>query len=494
MAQKSEQFNKAFDFHKNGKLTDAEKLYKEILQQEPDNHEVLDLLGILHTQVGNYDKAQDYIKKAISIKPEIYYLENLANLLFRMKDFQAAIEIYELLVKISPQNYENMFNLAMSYKNIGQWDKAEMTYHKAIEINPQSHESYFNLAYLCFNRSDTKGAIKCYEKALELQPQDWETAYFLSLAYMQDKNYKDGLKYFEQRLCKQSAIVSQEKTYPNLMREKPIWSGEDLKDKVLYTYYEAGFGDVLMFYRFMPELVSRCKKVIFKPQKELVPLFRENSYGAEIMEYFEDEKDVYFDYHIPFLSVPYVLGKTEDNMFVHHDDGYLKSNPQKVKFYKEKYFNNDNFKIGIKWQGNTYYDLERVLKVQDFFRLFELPNTQFYSCQTYEGSEEFEKIREKYNVVNLAPSFKDFSDTAAALENLDLIICNDTSLAHLAGAMRKPCFVLLPHVYNWRWHNDLTKCDWYDCVKIYRQTSNGNWTEVFEEVEKDLKTLLEKHL
>ena len=156
----------------------------------------------------------------------------------------------------------------------------------------------------------------------------------------------------------------------------------------------------------------------------------------------------------------------------------------------EEYFHNDNFKIGIKWQGNTYYDLERVLKVQDFFRLFELPNTQFYSCQTYEGAEEFEKIREKYNVVNLAPSFKDFSDTAAALENLDLIICNDTSLAHLAGAMKKPCFVLLPHVYNWRWHSDLTKCDWYDCVKIYRQTSNGNWTEVFEEVEKDLKTLL----
>lgn len=494
MTQKSKQFKKAFDFHKNGKLTDAEKLYKEILQKEQDNHEVLDLLGILYTQVEKYNDAEVYIKKAITIKPEVYYLENLASLYFKTKNFNNAIEIYELLLKILPDSYENQFNLAMSYKNIGQWDKAEIAYHKAIEINPQSHESYFNLAYLCFNRNDVKGAVSCYENALRLKPDDWETAYFLSLAYMQDKNYKEGLKYFEQRLCKQSAIVSQEKTYPNLMKEKPIWNGQDLRDKILYTYYEAGFGDVLMFYRFMPELVSKCKKVIFKPQKELVPLFRENSYGAEIMQYFENEKDIYFDYHIPFLSLPLVLGKTEDNMFVHHDDGYLKANPAKVNFYKKNYFSDNKFKIGIKWQGNTYYDVERVLKVQDFFRLFELPNTQFYSCQTYEGAEEFDKIQAKYNVINLAPTFKDFSDTAAALENMDLIICNDTSLAHLAGAMKKPCFVLLPHVYNWRWHKDLTKCDWYDCLKIFHQSSNGNWIEVFENVEKELKTILSKYL
>lgn len=118
---------------------------------------------------------------------------------------------------------------------------------------------------------------------------------------MQTKNYEQGLKCFESRLCRHSAIVSQEKTYPNLMREKPMWTGkEDLSDKVLYTYYEAGFGDVLMFYRYMPQLTSMCKKVILKPQKELASLFRENSYGAEIMELYDFEKDVYFDYHIPF--------------------------------------------------------------------------------------------------------------------------------------------------------------------------------------------------
>ncbi len=490
MVQKSEKFIKAFELHQQGKLTNARDLYNEILNEDPENHEILDLLGVLYMQAEKYDEAQKYIKKAIEIHPEIYYLENLAKLYFQTKNFENAIEIYELLVKIKPDNYDNWFNLAIAYKNNKDWEKSKQAYYKAIEINPKSHESYFNLAYLCFNENNTQGAIDCYKKALEINPNDWEATYFLSLAYMQNKNYTEGLKCFEQRLCKQSAIVSQEKTYPNLMKEKPMWKGEDLKDKILYTYYEAGFGDVLMLYRFMPELVSKCKKVIFKPQKELVPLLRENSYGAEIMEYYDNETKMNFDYHIPFLSVPLILGKTEKTMFIHHDDGYLKANPDKIRRFKEKYFNNNKFKIGIKWQGNTYYDLERVLRIQDFFRLFKIPNTQFYSCQTFEGSEEFEKISTEYNVVNLAPEFTDFSQTAAAIENMDLIICNDTSLAHLAGAMKKPCWILLPHVYNWRWHNDISKCDWYDTVKLFRQKVNGNWLNAFEEIEKELRNII----
>lgn len=483
----SDKFNQAFELHQEGKLTAARDLYKEILNEDAQNHEVWDLLGVLYMQAEEYEKSSQCIKKAIEIEPKAYYLENLGKLFQKTKQYKDAIEIYKILTRAVPNNYENWFSLAMSYKNNSEWDNAKQSYYKALEINPKSHEAYFNLAYLYFNENDPDGAVKCYEKALELDPQDWETKYFLSLAYMQVKNYKDGLKYFEERLCRQSAIVSQEKTYPNLMKEKPLWTGkEDLSDKVLYTYYEAGFGDVLMLYRFMPELTSLCKKVILKPQKELVPLFRENSYGAEIMEMFDYEENIYFDYHLPFLSLPYVLGKSSDDMFIHHDDGYLKSNPQKSKEYKEKYFNNNKFKVAIKWQGNTYYDKERVLKVEDFFRLFEIPNTQFYSCQTFEGSEEFAKIKDKYNVIDIAQTFKDFSDTAAALNNVDLVICNDTSLAHLAGAMCKPCWVLLPHVYNWRWHKDLSKCDWYDSVKIYRQPTNGDWNSVFDEVEKDL--------
>lgn len=485
----TEKFKQAFSYHKEGKLTPARDLYMEILTENSQNHEVWDLLGLLYYQASDYLEAETCIKKAIAIKPEIYYYENLAGVYLQKGDFEIAIGMYEELTKQFPQKYEYRFNLAMAYKNHHDWDKAKESYYKAIELNPKSHEAYFNLAYLCFNENKPQDAVKCYQKALEINPEDWESTYFLSLAHMQTKNYEEGLKCFEARLCRHSAIVSQEKTYPNLMKEKPIWQGEDLSDKILYTYYEAGFGDVLMFYRFMPELTNMCKKVILKPQKELAPLFRENSYGAEIMELFDFERHMDFDYHIPFLSIPHVMGKKGDDMFVHHNDGYIKANPAKIAYYKERYFNNDKFKIGIKWQGNTFYDKERVLKVEDFFKLFELKNTQFYSCQTFEGAEEFEKIKERYNVIDLGSTFTNFSDTAGAVENMDLIICNDTSLAHLAGAMKKPCYVLLPYIYNWRWHTDLTHCDWYDTVKIFRQPDHGDWASVFMNIEKELKML-----
>jgi hypothetical protein len=488
VVQQQAKFDEAFNAHKNGSLTLARDLYMEILKDEPNNAEVLDLLGVLYFQVQNYLEAELCIKKAISIEPRLYYIENLAKLYLEKGEVQTALALYKDIVKAS-ETYENYFNLAMAYKANQEWENAKKAYEKALEINPEGYESHFNLAYLALNDNDPEKAIECYKKALEINPEDWESTYFLSLAYMQNKDYKNGLEKFESRLCRQSAILSQEKVYPNLIKNRPIWNGESLKDKVLYTYYEAGFGDLLMFYRYMPILTSMAKKVIIKPQKELAPLFRENSYGAEVLEIYDFENLIDFDYHLPFLSVPYVLGLEGEKVFIHHNDGYLKANPAKTTYYKEKFCNNDKFKIGIKWQGNTHYDKERVLNIEDFCPLFELPNTQFYSFQTFEGSEELNKVKEKYNVIDLGSTFSNFSDTAGAIENMDLIISNDTSLVHLAGGMKKQCFVLLPYIYNWRWHTDLSRCDWYDSVKIFRQKSHHDWSSVFEEVLKSVNEM-----
>jgi len=490
MVEHSEKFNLAFEKHQKGDPDTAEKLYMEILKDEPENAEVWDLLGVLHYAENNFFEAETCIKRAIELEPRLYYIENLAKLYLQKGDFETAVMLYEDIVKVN-KTYENLFNLAMAYKNLQRIDDAERTYLEALKLNPNGHEAYYNLAYLAFYNNEPYKAVECYKKALEIKPDDWETKYFLGLACMQVKDYKNGLENFEARLCKKSAILSQEKIFPKIMKEKPEWNGENLTDKILFTYYEAGYGDMLMFYRYVPVLTKMCKKLIIKPQKGLAPLFRENSYGAEVIDTYEYNNEIYFDYHIPFLSVPHVLNLTGNNVFVSHDRAYLKANVEKVKLYRDKYFKNDKFKIGIKWQGNTSYDLERVLKVEDFFRLFELPDTCFYSFQTLEGSEEFEKIKAKYDVVNLGETFTDFSDTAGAIENTDLIISNDTSLVHLAGAMNKPAWVLLPYVYNWRWHVDLSKCDWYDSVKIFKQKSFQNWQGVFDDVEAELKKKLE---
>ena len=485
--QKSEDFKRAFSYHQKGKLTDARDLYIEILKSEPENAEVWDLLGVLYCQVKDYIESEICIKKAIELQPRFYYVENLAKLYLEKGDFSKALSLYEDLVEHSP-TYENCFHLAVAYKETHQWEKAKNFYLKSIEINPKGYKSYFNLAYLALNENNPEKAVECYQKALEIEPLDWESKYFQALAYMQLKDYKRGFEGFETRLCRQSAVYSQSKIYPQI-NQKPEWQGEDLTDKVLFTYYEAGFGDMIMLYRYIPQLVKMCKKLIIKPQKELAPLFEENSNGAEIIEKYDFKNELCFDYHIPFLSIPYVLGLEGEDVFVHHDDGYLKSTSEKFQYYKGNYCKSDKFKIGIKWQGNTHYDIERVLNVEDFFPLFKIPNTQFYSFQTFDGSEKIDKIKSEYNIVDLGSTFENFSDTAGAIENMDLIISNDTSLVHLAGAMKKQCWVLLPYIYNWRWHTDLSKCDWYDSVKIFRQKDHGDWQSVFVQVEEQLKQI-----
>lgn len=387
------------------------------------------------------------------------------------------------------EEYGKYFNQALEAKGLGEFKKAQKLYEKAIALKPDLSEAYFNLAYLKFNDSKPFEAIECYKKVLELNPDDAEAEYFLALAYMQTKNYEQGLKLFEKRLCRKSAIATQEKTYPNLMKKAKLWQGEDISDKTIYTYYEAGFGDMLMFSRYLPLLKQCAKKVILKPQVQIASILRENFPQIEVKDIFPPEAELDFDVHLPFLSLPYALGLSGEELFVGRG-GYFKANCQKVSEFKKKFFDNDKLKIGIKWQGNTFYETSRVIGVEAFAPIFELDNVQVYSCQTFEGSTELEKLQKMYEVVDLAPEFKDFSDTAAAVENLDVVICNDTSLAHVAGALGKPCYVVLPHVYNWRWHTDLNVCDWYASLKLFRREEfQEDWSGVFKKIKRELENL-----
>lgn len=472
-----EKFNKAFKLHSKGELDQAETIYKEILEETPDNAEVLNLLGILKIAKNELVIAEKYITKALSIKKDAYFYENLAKVYEAKKDFTKEIEALEEAANTIACGFEIYFLLGLAYKNNIEYEKAEKAYLKAIEINPKSEKACYNLASLYLFLNKPEKAIEYFQKCHEINPNDKEVLYFLSLGYLRIKDYQTGLKYFENRLCRNTAIISQQVTYPNIIKKAPIWRGEDISDKTLYTYYEAGFGDMIMFARYLPELQKRCKKIILKPQKALVQLFKDNFPNVEIMNLFYEEDKINFDVHLPFLSLPYVLGLNNEEVFMHHDK-YLKAVPEKVQYYKENFFNNDKFKIAIKWQGNTYYETDRVINVEAFAPLFDIPNVKVYSAQTFEGSEEFEKLSSKYDITDLASSFKNFSDTAGALENIDLVICSDTSLAHLAGAMGKPCIVLLPYNYNWRWHMDLTHCDWYDSVKLFRLGKKETWNEL----------------
>ena len=484
--------NIGFNNHQGGNLEDAETAYLEALELDCENAEVCNLMGVLKLQQNEVDSAIDWVEKAVNRKPCEYFYETLFQAYIRSNDFRKIIECEKTIEKDYPKSFSLLFNIALAYKNLKLNKKAIEFYEKALKVDPTSYQAWFNLAHIYNVENQGKNAVSALKICNKLKPNDKETQYFLSIALMRTKNYDKGLPLFEQRICKDAAVGLQNKTYPNLASYDRLWKGENIKDKTILVYYEAGFGDTIMFSRYLPLLKKRCKKLVFYPQKQLVSLFSQSNLGIdEIIEGFIPEQNMDFDVHAPLLSLPYLLGLKGDKVF-ESSDGYLFADNSLIEDFQKKYFDNDKFKIGIKWQGNTYYDKDRVIPTEAFSPLIELEGTKFYSFQTFEGSEDLEKLTAKYDITDIGSELIDFSQTAAALMNLDLVICNDTSLAHLAGALGIPCLVLLPYEVNWRWHDDISKCDWYDSIKLFRQKSIGDWNGVFEEVKELLSKAINK--
>lgn len=485
MTTANELYTEGFQLHQQGKLEDAEVLYSQALTIDPNNLNCIFMMANLKYQQFRFPEAEKFIKRAIELNQNIRFYDLLSRIKIEKKEYKEAIESAIQGLRINPDNFELNFNIALAFKNHGDYELSLKFYKRAEKLNPNLYLIPYNMSSAYFFLGQPDKATEELRKALALNPNNDELKYFLALSMFREKNYKEGLPLFESRLCKKTATLSQSKLYAHSFATAREWRGEDISNKRVFLYYEAGFGDVIQYARYFPLLKKRCAKLLFKPQEELVELFRENPLGIdEIITYKTENPD--FDIFVPMLSLPHLLGLNEENMFV-YPHGYIKSNPEKKECFKTKFFNNNKIKIGIKWQGNTASETDRVINIEAFEPLLTLPNTQFYSFQTGSGSEELEKIASKYSVIDISKEFHNFSDTAAAIDNLDIVICNDTSLLHLAGALGKKSYMLLPMDYNWRWHLDFENIDWYASVKAFKQEKNGDWSYPIKQVLNELK-------
>ena len=238
-----------------------------------------------------------------------------------------------------------------------------------------------------------------------------------------------------------------------------------------------------MFSRFVPVLSSMGAKVLFKPQSALEQLFKDSHFPAEFIHKSASFEMLNFDTHISLMSLPLLLkiNAADDIPF---KDKYLKANPEKVAKYKEKYFNTDDFKIGLVWQCKNIYRRDSLRSVHDISLLYpiiRIPGVKVYSIQKGLGEAQLKNLPEDIEIEDLGGTFKDFTDTAAAIENLDLMISVDTSVAHLSGALGKETLLLLDYTSEWRWQLDRTDSIWYDKVRLFRQKRLNNWQDAINE-------------
>lgn len=406
-------------------------------------------------------------------------LKKLGDEKYKSGDYYAAIDYFSAYLETDPKNAPMHNIIGYLYEKIDRYETVDEQikyYEKAAKLDPTFNMAIRNLAFAYSKKERYQDAIAQFHKLFNLGaiPDD-----YFAYACLKIKlgDFEEGWKYYEYRFCKEYGRTE----YPII--EKPRWEGQNISNKTLLVQYEQGFGDSLLFFRYLYEVKPLVKKIIFRVQNELVNLFKTSNKdnNIEIVGMSTELSELSFDYHISLLSLLYVMKANINNIPL--SEGYIKADENKVKAYKDEFFNNDCFKIGIAWHGMVVGNKRRNIPLQDFSPLTSLKNVKVYSFQKNAGYNQLSKLPPDVEIIDLGKTFNDFSDTAAAMANIDLFVTSDNGVFNLAGAMGKRTFLLLNKYSEWRWFFDNDSTPWYKSVKIFKkERENDNWNLLIKRV------------
>jgi tetratricopeptide (TPR) repeat protein len=304
-------------------------------------------------------------------------------------------------------------------------------------------------------------AEKYYKKMLTNFPNNVDASVSLGMLYLTQKKFTQGYEYFYKR------------ELPKIVRDvKNIWKPNDIINDNVTILCEQGIGDQIQFARYLPFLKSKTITIAMK--KSLQRLMKENFPSLNIIDYSEINKD---EQMIRITDLAFALNIDFDN--IPSSKGYLDCQEMNIE--------SDKPKIGLCWEAGSAGIrtlINRTINVKAFEPIFDLANIQLYSLQyidTLGGNEKYPQM------INLAKDFNDFYDTASAIKSMDAIITVDTSIAHIAGALGKKTYLLLPYTSDWRWFDDTKTTPWYDSIEIFKQKDNISWEKEIMEITKILK-------
>lgn len=392
-----------------------------------------------------------------------------------------AIEFYKQCIDIQPQNVVMYNRVGYIYEKVSESEFIEEQikyFEKALVIDPNYSLTLRNLAFVYFKAERYDESFSCFHKLLSNNPLPDDYVSY-ACRKIQLGNFEEGFKYYEYRFQKTHGVTE----YPEF--DKPRWKGDYNTDKTLLVQWEQGFGDSIQFLRYLDIAKPYFKKIIFRVQDPLLDLFNINTNEFEIVPDSIGLGKLTFDYHIPLLSLPLVLKSNIQN--IPGTKGYLKADKEKTEQYKA-FFDNDCFKIGISWNGMVVGNKRRNIPLKCFYPLSKLDNVKIYTIQKDFNRDELKKIFPDTEIIDLGMTFKDFSDTAAALANLDLFLTSDNSVFNLAGAMGIPTYVLLNKFSEWRWFLDENTTPWYNSVRIFKKKiEHESWDLVMNSAIMSLK-------
>ena len=423
----------------NGNLAQAEQIYREAVALHPQSPDAHNSLGALLYRVHQNAEAEQAFRQALALRPAFpQALNNLGNMLREGGRTKDAIAAYRQAVALAPDYVDAFNNLGTALREDGQAEAALASYRQAIALAPGNADAHLNLAHVLLADGDFTAGWREYEYR-------WHAA------------GRAGPPVFD----------------------APMWNGStDLQGKTIYLHAEQGFGDTLQFMRYAALAAERGATVLLGVPPELKTLAANYPGVATVLT--TGDKAPAFDFHCPLMSLPAAFGTALQT--IPGQTPYLTPAPQAVAAWRDRLAGNDK-RIGLVWAGkprkemaDSYnIDKQRSMALAQMRPLLDTPGTAFYSLQLGEAAQQ---AAANAKLIDLTGELRDFHDTAALIANLDLVIAVDTAVAHLAGALGKPVWLLNRYHTCWRWLRERVDSPWYPSMRIFRQPQPGDWHSV----------------
>ena len=429
-------------------FTEALACYNRVVALQPDNAAAHNNAGLILRRLGDFKQAETAFARAADLLPNDPRVR-FNQLMMRRDDasLPQAIECCLQSLRDRPDDAHLITNLAVGLQLMGQYEEAWKNYEKAVAINPDQHDARFNMSLLLLLRGD-------YERGWREYEHRWDT------------------------------IDITKPDFP-----QPMWDGEPLQGKTILLQAEQGFGDAIQFFRYVPEVVRRGGRVVLRVERALVRLAA--SLLGQVIIKPADARLPDFDVWCPLLTLPRILGTRIDS--IPATVPYLAARAGVTERWRRNFEGMSGLKVGFTWTGNPRHvnDLRRSIELSKLAPLLDVPGVTWVSLQVGRQEPALTELAGG-RIVDLAPQLTDFAETAGAMMNLDLVITVDTVVSHLAGALGRPAWVMLPFSPDWRWMLEREDSPWYPSLRLYRQSASSDWEGVIARVANDLAALAAK--
>ncbi|MEI8210314.1 MAG: tetratricopeptide repeat-containing glycosyltransferase family protein, partial [Methylococcales bacterium] len=469
-------YNLGIALHELNKFDEAIANYDQAIQLDHHYIQAFNGLACALKELKRFEDAIAYFDRAVTLNPS--YAEaynNMGLVRHELKEYNAAIDNYEKAISIKPDYFEAFYNKGIAQIGLKQFDAAISNFKQSLNLKSDFAKAHNGLGHANQELKQFATAIANYEEAIHLDPNFADACWNKSLLKILLGEYLEGWALYERR-WEGSKFKKEFRNF-----KQPVWLGQSsIHNKTILIRAEQGLGDSIQFCRYisMIEFLTP-KQIILEVPKALISLL--STLNSKMMLLEKGQPIPKFDVHCPMMSLPHAFKTTVDT--IPAQTPYLYADKNKAMYWTKKLGVQKNIRIGIVWSGSRNHknDHNRSLSLKQFAPIFQLP-FDFHSLQKEIKAMDLETLNNLKQIKQHQDDLIDFSDTAALIENLDIVITVDTSVAHLAGAMGKKIFILLPFVPDYRWMLDRNDSPWYPTATLFRQPKLDDWESVIDQI------------